>query len=212
MHGAGDQYPVIRESRPLPSPSGSRWIEEVWHHQSAILRAIAMCLRFNLTGVPHLSSKTLRASGVYTSGALYSIAFYLMLDSAMWSFHKNDSSLHIGFADWLPLMLSSLGMAVINIVEKNRLNGGAAFGSEYGVANETWQAKIVLFLGFAFLSGGLAGSVVIFVLRYILHHHGWPVLAMGIQNIGSSFCIMISCLTLWIAQNVEDDYSYSLQL
>lgn len=171
-----------------------------------------MSLRFSLSNVFQLSSQTLRASGVYLSGALYSIAFYLVLDSALWSAHKNPSTVHIGFVDWLPLLLSSMGMAVINLVEKNRLNGGAAFGSEYGGMNDTWQAKIVLFMGFAFLSGGLAGSIVILVLRYVLHHHTWPVLGMGVENVVSAVCVMTSCLVLWVAQNVEDDYSYSLQL
>lgn len=134
-----------------------------------------------------------------------------MLDSALWSSHKNPSTVHIGFIDWVPLLLSSLGMAVINLVEKTRINSGMAFGSEYG-GSDTWQARVVLFMGFAFLSGGIAGSVVILVLRYLLHHHGMPILGMGIANVCSSVCVMISCASLWVAQNLEDDYSYSLQL
>lgn len=160
-----------------------------------------------------LPSQTLRSAGVYLSGALYALAFYLMLDSSLFSKYRNDTQLHIGFVDWIPLLLGSLGMAVINLVETNRLSGGgAAFGSDYGGINDAWSAKIVLFMGFAFLSGGLAGSIVILVLRYILHHHGGSVLVMGIQNVASAFCVMASCFILWMAQNIEDDYSYSLQL
>lgn len=162
--------------------------------------------------LPHVSSQTLRSGGVYASGVLYGLAFYLVLDSALWSAHRNPSTLHVGFVDWIPLLLSSLGMAVINLVEKRRLQSGIAFGSEYGGSSDSWQAKVVLFMGFAFLSGGVAGSVVILVLRYIIHHHGMPVLGMGIENVISSGCVMVSCAGLWLAQNLEDDYSYSLQI
>lgn len=171
-----------------------------------------MSLRLNLGNLSNsFSSQALRAGGVYLSGALYAAAFYLILDSALWSRHKNPSDLHIGFVDWIPLLLGSLGMAVINLVEKTRLNSGVTFSSEYS-GSENWQAKVVLFMGFAFLSGGLAGSVVILVLRYLLHHHSTPVLNMGISNVLSSVSVMASCASLWIAQNLQDDYSYSLQL
>lgn len=171
-----------------------------------------MSLRLGAFNITHLSSHTIRAAGVYVSGILYSSAFYYMLDSALWSAHKNPSNVHVGFVDWLPLILCSLGMAIINLVEKSRLNGNNAFGNEYGGNNDTWQAKVVLFLGFAFLSGGVADSVVILVLKYIIPKYGLPVLAMGIQNVISSCLVMTSCLILWVAQNMQDDYSYSLQL
>lgn len=162
--------------------------------------------------VPHLSSRAARSGGVYLSGILYSSAFYLMLDSALWSAHRNPSDVHVGFSSWLPIILSSLGMAIINLVEKSRLNSSTAFGSEYGGYNETWQAKVILFLGFAFLSGGVAYSVVILVLKYLIPQHGFPIVTMGIQNVVSSCLVMISCLVLWVSQNMQDDYTYSLQL
>lgn len=173
-----------------------------------------MSLRLHFASLPHVSSQTLRAGGVYLSGALYGLAFYSMLDSALWSAHhdQGDRPVHVGFVDWIPLLLSSLGMTVINLVEKSRLQSGMAFGSEYGTGNDSWQAKVVLFMGFAFLSGGLAGSVLILTLRYIIHGHWAPQILMGFENVASAGCVMLSCVSLWVAQNLEDDYSYSLQL
>lgn len=48
-------------------------------------------------------------------------------------------------------------MLVINSIDKTRLSADSFSYSGNGVA---WKAKLVLFLGFALLAGGLAGSVV----------------------------------------------------
>lgn len=48
-------------------------------------------------------------------------------------------------------------MLVINSIEKSRLSADSFSYSGSGVA---WKARFVLFLGFALLAGGLAGSVV----------------------------------------------------
>lgn len=50
-------------------------------------------------------------------------------------------------------------MLVINSIEKSRLSADSFSYSGSGVA---WKARLVLFLGFALLAGGLAGSVVSF--------------------------------------------------
>lgn len=50
-------------------------------------------------------------------------------------------------------------MLVINSIEKSRLSADSFSYSGSGVA---WKARFVLFLGFALLAGGLAGSVVCF--------------------------------------------------
>lgn len=133
------------------------------------------------------SSVWARNAGVYASGALFSLAFYVMIDAAVWSKSSyNGSDVHVTFVDWLPLMCSSLGMLIINSVEKARLASdsigysGIGMGGGGGVA---WQARVVLFLGFASLAGGMAGGVCIFVLKYIVPKVGMPMLGMGIENV-----------------------------
>ena len=61
------------------------------------------------------------------------------------------------FVDWIPGICSALGMLVINSIEKSRLSADSYSYSGTGVA---WKARLVLFLGFALLAGGVAGSVV----------------------------------------------------
>lgn len=65
--------------------------------------------------------------------------------------------MHINFVDWIPGICSALGMIIINSIDKARLSGDSFSYSGDGVA---WKARTVLFLGFALMAGGLAGSVV----------------------------------------------------
>lgn len=56
-------------------------------------------------------------------------------------------------------------MLVINSIEKSRLQADSFSYSGSGVA---WKARFVLFLGFALLAGGLAGSVVCLRLFFLV--------------------------------------------
>lgn len=46
-------------------------------------------------------------------------------------------------------------MVIINLIDKDRIRG-----DDYGDSNAVWRARLFLFIGFAFMAGGLAGSVV----------------------------------------------------
>ena len=50
-----------------------------------------------------------------------------------------------------------MGLITVNLINKDRLTGEGDFG---GDSNIMWRARLVLFLGFAMMAGGLAGSVV----------------------------------------------------
>ncbi|KAI9729507.1 MAG: hypothetical protein M1818_008479 [Claussenomyces sp. TS43310] len=160
-----------------------------------------------------MNSAAARSAGIYTAGGLFSLAFYLLLDASIFSASAlNGSDYHITFIDWLPLIFSSLGMLIINSIEKTRLAGDSFSYSGSGVA---WKARVVLFLGFAFLAGGLAGGVCVLVLKYIVSGDG-PVsgntLWMGVANLAANGLVMLSSVLLWISQNMEDEYSYNLAL
>lgn len=135
----------------------------------------------------------------------FSLAFYVMLDSAVWSKSaKNGSNVHVKFVDWLPLIFSSLGMLIINSVEKQRLSADSFSYSGSGVA---WKARVVLFLGFAALAGGMAGGVTVFVLKFVVPGVGMPALSMGIENlvsnalVGCRYVQSIRRLVVNLAQN-----------
>ncbi|KAK7749449.1 Vacuolar protein sorting-associated protein 68 [Cytospora paraplurivora] len=157
-----------------------------------------------------LNSVYARNAGVYTSGALFSLAFYVLLDAAVWSKSPlNGSDVHVTFIDWLPLIFSALGMLIINSVEKQRLSADSFSYSGSGVA---WKARVVLFLGFASLAGGMAGGVTVFVLKFVVPSVEWPMLSMGVENVVANALVGLSSVVLWVSQNMEDEYSYNLAL
>ncbi|KAL1972545.1 hypothetical protein VTN31DRAFT_6959 [Thermomyces dupontii] len=157
-----------------------------------------------------LNNSTLRVAGVYTSGALFSLGFFFMVDAAAFSgSRRNGSNVHVKFVDWIPGICSALGMLVINSIEKSRLSADSFSYSGSGVA---WKARFVLFLGFALLAGGLAGSVTVLVLKYVIHHYPLQTMYFGIANVAANALVMLSSAVLWVAQNMEDEYTYNLAL
>lgn len=100
-------------------------------------------------------------------------------------------------------------MLVINSIEKTRLNADSFSYSGNGVA---WKARLVLFLGFALIAGGLAGSVCVLVLNYVVVEASVQTMWMGIANVLGNALVMLSCVVLWVSQNMEDDYTYNLAL
>ena len=105
--------------------------------------------------------------------------FYVLLDAAVWSKSVNGSDVHINFVDWLPLIFSALGMLIINSVEKARLGADSFSYNGTGVA---WKARVVLFLGFAALAGGMAGGVTVFVLKFVVPGVQWPMMSMEMRT------------------------------
>ncbi|AEO56904.1 hypothetical protein MYCTH_78441 [Thermothelomyces thermophilus ATCC 42464] len=157
-----------------------------------------------------LNSVWARNAGVYAAGGLFSLAFYTLLDSAVWSKSGlNGSNLHVTFVDWLPFIFSSLGMLIINSVEKARLSADSFSYSGSGVA---WKARVVLFLGFAALAGGMAGGVTVFVLKFAVPGVPFPALTMGVENLVANALVGLSSVVLWVSQNMEDEYAYNLSL
>jgi hypothetical protein len=70
--------------------------------------------------------------------------------------HHGEAPVHVTFVDWIPGICSLLGYLIINLIDKDRVRGDDGFGDSTAV----WRARLFLFIGFAFLAGGLAGSVV----------------------------------------------------
>jgi hypothetical protein len=100
-------------------------------------------------------------------------------------------------------------MLIINSIEKSRLS---ADSFSYSGSNVAWKARVVLFLGFAFLAGGMAGGVAVFVMKYVVPQIPFPTLGMGLANVLANAGVMLSTVVLWISQNMEDEYSYNLAL
>jgi hypothetical protein len=102
--------------------------------------------------------------------------------------NMSDPAVHITFIDWIPGICSALGMLVINSIDKSRLSADSFSYSGNGVA---WKARLVLFLGFALLAGGLAGSVTVLVLKYVLRDYIFPTLWLGVGNVIANALVML---------------------
>jgi hypothetical protein len=100
-------------------------------------------------------------------------------------------------------------MLIINSVEKARLSADSFSYSGSGVA---WKARVVLFLGFASLAGGMAGGVTVFVMKFAVPGVGWPMMGMGVENVVANALVGVSSVVLWVSQNMEDEYAYNLAL
>lgn len=161
-----------------------------------------------------------RTLGVYMSGMFYALGFWVFLDSVLYSKHANASDVHVTFIDWIPFLCSTFGMIIVNSIEKSRLlnleggDGGFIHGGGDDMDSAmAWQARTVLFCGFALLAGGLSGSIVVLIIKFLIKDYTtYPTVGMGINNVVGNLFILISCIILWIAQNVEDEYSYSLTI
>lgn len=75
----------------------------------------------------------------------------------------------------------------INSIDKSRLSADSYSYSGNGIA---WKARVILFVGFAFMAGGLAGSVTVLVLKYIVPGYPFPTLGFGVNNVVANALVM----------------------
>ncbi|RUS20419.1 hypothetical protein BC937DRAFT_95277 [Endogone sp. FLAS-F59071] len=163
---------------------------------------------FRMPRLPELGPKR-REIGIYASGALFALGWWAFIDGVtLASQNTNDPHVSIGFEDWISGILATLGMIVINLIDKSRLRTGG-FSYDNGVA---WKARLFLFVGFALMAGGLAGSVCVLVLKYIVKDIQMPDLYYGIAGVSQCALIMLSTVILWVAQNGEQEYQYNFIL
>lgn len=122
---------------------------------------------------------------------------------------------HVSFADWVPGLLATLGMIVVNLIDKSHLVEDEFSGPTLGGGGSdpvAWRARLWLFVGFALLAGGLSGSVTVLVVKYLIHAARAGYEYYGLANVGQSLGIMVATIILWSTQSVTTDYEYSLNI
>ncbi|KAJ3474843.1 hypothetical protein NLI96_g12223 [Meripilus lineatus] len=166
---------------------------------------------------PNISlGKHRRTVGIYLAGGLFALANWTFLDAAILSAHAHppfdDPQLpppvHVTFVDWIPGICSLLGMIIVNLIDKDRVRGEDGMGDAAAV----WRARLVLFIGFALMAGGLAGSVTVLILKYIIHHYQEQYTYYGYANVSQNVALMLSAIVLWISQSSGGEYEYSLSI
>ncbi|KAG1793033.1 UPF0220-domain-containing protein [Suillus variegatus] len=153
--------------------------------------------------------------GIYLAGALFTLANSTFLNAAILSAHARPPyedyqippPVHVLFIDWVPGICSLPGMLIINLINKDKIRG-----DDCGDSNTVWRARLFLFIGFAFMAGGLVGSVSLFVLIYIIMDYPEQYTYYGYANVSQNVALMLSAVVLWIAQSAQTEYDYSLTL
>ncbi|KAK7059920.1 hypothetical protein R3P38DRAFT_2838548 [Favolaschia claudopus] len=157
-----------------------------------------------------------RTAGVYLAGGLFALANWLFLDACILSAHAKapwgqpdtPAPVHVTFVDWLPGLCSLLGFLVINLIDKDRIRGEESFSD----ARAVWRARLFLFIGFALMAGGMAGSVTVLVIKYVIPNHADQFKYYSYASISQNLALMLSVVILWIAQNSSSEYEYNLTL
>ena len=112
----------------------------------------------------------------------------------------------MNFIDWIPAIFSALGMLIINSIDKSRLSADNFSYSGDGVA---WKARVVLFMGFAAMAGGLAGAITVLILKYVIGEAQWPALWFGLANVVANALVMLRWVPLRRASH--STLTYGLQ-
>ncbi|KAH8553630.1 hypothetical protein BGW37DRAFT_486476 [Umbelopsis sp. PMI_123] len=150
-----------------------------------------------------------RAIGVYAAGAFFAIGWWAFIDAITLASRDPFKQVTIGFEDWISGILTTLGMIVINLIDKSSLHGDTF---SYSGDSLVWKARLFLFVGFALIAGGLAGSVCVLILKYIVPEVPESELYYGIGQVAQCGFIMLSTVILWIAQNTQEEYQYNFML
>ncbi|KAF9423340.1 hypothetical protein BGZ76_003664 [Entomortierella beljakovae] len=154
-----------------------------------------------------------REASVYISGGLFALGWWFFIDAVVYSKNwEGEKKTSVEFVDWVPGICSTLGMIIINLVDKNSLRSDSFSFSSSGSTSTTWMARLILFIGFAFMAGGLAGSISVMCIKYLIPEYGDPFEFWGICNVIQNALIMVSTAMLWVAENTQSDDYYSFSI
>ncbi|KAI0264962.1 UPF0220-domain-containing protein [Gloeopeniophorella convolvens] len=142
-------------------------------------------------------------AGVHITGALPAHAVLARpWDRTLFCMHSNPPysepdyavPVHVSSADWVPPACALISMLVENLIDEDFVYEEPGFGD----ARVVWRAGII-FMGFAFMTDGLAEGVATLVLKYAIRvyqqRHG------DSANVAVDVSLMLSAVVLWIAQS-----------
>ncbi|KAF8922824.1 hypothetical protein BGZ58_003735, partial [Dissophora ornata] len=151
-----------------------------------------ICL-FPIPRIPRLGAKA-RDASIYLSGALFALGWWFFMDAVFrsknWNYDDGFKNVSVAFVDWVPGICSVIGMIVIGSIDKAALRSDSFSFTSDGGTSIAWKARVFLFIGFAFMAGGLAGSVSVMCIKYLLPSYGEIFDFWGICNVVQNGCIM----------------------
>ncbi|KAK9768581.1 Vacuolar protein sorting-associated protein 68 [Basidiobolus ranarum] len=143
-----------------------------------------------LCSLPHLPSlgPKKREIGTYFAGILFSVAWWVFIDAIVLSSTMHDLPVFIGFEDYISGIVCTIGMIIVNSIDLSILQGENFSYSGSGLAG---KARMMLFIGMAAMAGGVAGSVAILCIKYLVPGVSGSYMYFGIAPIVQNITILI---------------------
>ncbi|CAG8664376.1 10568_t:CDS:2, partial [Ambispora leptoticha] len=96
--------------------------------------------------------------GIYISGALFAIGWWAFIDAMIYSKIITGNQI-LTVKDWIGCILNTLGMFIVNSINKSCLSDIDYFSSTSSRAM-LWKARLIMFLGFVLMASGVCWSAV----------------------------------------------------
>jgi len=138
----------------------------------------------------------------YTSGILFTIGWWFFFDALIYSKY-NNFEVQIGIWDWIPGIISTLALIIINLINQEALRGDGDY-DEY-----SQNAKLCAFIGVSLALAALGSSLTIFIMEYVIPGVEGVVKYCGGAIVIQNFLIFISSMIFWFGRNSEDNDSYT---
>ncbi|KAI8970044.1 hypothetical protein BDF20DRAFT_915915 [Mycotypha africana] len=142
-----------------------------------------------------------QASG-YIAGMLFALAWWIFIDGLVTNINLPDRQVIPGIEDWVPGLITTIGLILVSVIDKNSLSGTNA--GDYFDEDFVWKVRLFLFFGFAMLAGGFSGSVAVLTTKYNDSANIWEQY-LGIALVIQSSLILISTAILWLKQTSHHD-------
>ncbi|KAI8618562.1 hypothetical protein BC830DRAFT_1079145 [Chytriomyces sp. MP71] len=133
----------------------------------------------------------------------FAVGWWLFIDGVVYATTRNNDDLPaVRFEDWLPGILSTLSLIIVNLIDKDSLN---ADDFSYSGTNVACKARACAFVGITMAMGALGGSFAILALKYLMPGLSGEDIYFGVMVSLQNVLIFIGSMTLWFGRNSNQD-------
>ncbi|KAJ3315758.1 hypothetical protein HDU76_002110 [Blyttiomyces sp. JEL0837] len=138
----------------------------------------------------------------YLSGGLFAIGWWVFIDGVTFASTRDPAlPISIRFDDWLPGILSTLALIIVNLIDKETLN---AEDFSYSGTNVACKARACAFIGVTMALGSLGGALAILSLKYIMTGQSGDAFYFGIAITVQNVLIFLGSMILWFGRNSSE--------
>ncbi|KAI8803461.1 hypothetical protein BJ742DRAFT_908478, partial [Cladochytrium replicatum] len=143
----------------------------------------------------------------YLSGGLFALGWWFFIDGVLFAQSRNAPQ-PIRFEDYVPGILSTLSLVIVNLIDKDTLN---ADDFSFSGDNVACKARAFAFVGVSMAIGAIGGALAILSLKYIVPGNTGDAFYFGIAITVQNLSIFLGSMILWFGRNSEE-YSNSYPL